>query len=52
MIETGTDKLSPIKIEYVTLEFTSTMVTRKPVGIKQPLYDMMEEVVSEHNHCF
>merc|ERR1712028_288964 len=47
VIETGTDKLSPIKIEYVTLEFTSTMVTRKPVGIKQPLYDMMEEVVKK-----
>jgi len=47
VIETGTDKLAPIKIEYVTLEFTSTMVTRKPVGIKQPLYDMMEEVVKK-----
>jgi hypothetical protein len=47
VIDTGTDKLSPIKIEYVAFEFTSTMVTRKPVGIKQPLYDMMEEIVKK-----
>ena len=35
------------KIRYVSFQFTSTMVSRKPVGVKQPLYDMMEVVVSE-----
>lgn len=47
VIETGVEKLEETSVSYVSFEFTSSMVTRKPVGVKQPLYDMMEEVVKK-----
>ena len=47
VMEIGVDKLEPMKVDYVTLSFTSTMVNRKPVGVKQPLYDLMEVIVKQ-----
>ncbi len=35
------------EIKYVSFAFTSTMAKRRPIGIKQPLYDMTEKMISE-----
>ena len=34
------------EIKYVSFGFTSTMANRRPIGIKQPLYDMTEKMIS------